>query len=252
MIFDPARMDIIVEHSESEIERMKDNLKNPSYLPNYKELKKYFSDVPEHSTECKNWREFVDEDYKIYEIYTQEFIEKFSNFLLEQIKELKKEGQPIIILEVGAGNGRLTHFLGDKLKEMPSDLAKCIAVDSGESKIKEAFLETTIEKIDYKEALKKYKPKIVISSWMPHNEDWTADFRKEDSVEEYILIGEEDGGCCGSPIKTWGDYFGGNSPYKADNFERHKLNELAGVQFSRINIIEKKSTSTTNLFKRKY
>jgi hypothetical protein len=245
MIFDPARMDIIVEHSESEIERMKDNLKTPSYLPSYKELKKYFSDVPEHSTECKNWREFVDEDYKIYEIYTQEFIENFSNFLVKHVKEFKKEGQPVTILEVGAGNGRLTYFLNSNIKEISSDLVKCIAVDSGESKIKEAFLEVPVEKLDYKEALKKYKPQIVISSWMPHDEDWTTDFIKEDSVEEYILIGEEDSGCCGKYPETWENYV-------ADNFERKRLYDLTKVQFSRINIIEKKSTSTTNLFKRKH
>lgn len=58
--------------------------------------------------------------------------------------------------------------------------------------------------MDYKEALKKYKPDIVISSWMPYTEDWTKDFRTFSSVKEYILIGEPDNGCCGHPWKMWG------------------------------------------------
>src|ERR1035437_6234025 len=97
MIFNPARMDIIVEHSEEDIEKMQNKLKDFSYLPSYKELKKYFDTVPKYSTEDKNWREFMDEDYKIYEIYTKEFIERFSTFLAEQIKELKKGSMPIKI-----------------------------------------------------------------------------------------------------------------------------------------------------------
>jgi hypothetical protein len=244
-------MDIIVEHSGEDIAEMQNKLKDFSYLPSYNELKKYFDVVPKYSTEDKNWREFVDEDYKLYEIYTKEFIERFSDFLVEQVKELKNGDKLITILEVGAGNGRLTYFLNDRLKKIFSDLVKFIAIDSGESEIKEAFPKTIVEKIDYREALKKYKPQIVICSWMPHGEDWTSDFRSEDSVEEYILVGEE-GGCCGNFAETWGDASSKNYPYKADNFERYKLSDLANVQFSRIDIMEKQSTSKTNLFKRKH
>ena len=35
-------------------------------------------------------------------------------------------------------------------------------------------------------------------------EDWTDEIRKCESVEEYILIGEADGGCCGDAWRTWG------------------------------------------------
>ncbi|MCX6723327.1 MAG: hypothetical protein NT094_04680 [Candidatus Staskawiczbacteria bacterium] len=253
MIFDPDQMDILVEHSEENIEKMQDKLKDPSYLPNCDELRTYFGAVPRYSTEDRNWKEFVDEDYKIYEIYTQEFIERFSIFLAEQIKKLKKDDQPTTILEVGAGNGRLAHFLNNRLKDISPDLARCVATDSGANESKEAFPgETPVEKLDYKEALKKYKPQIVICSWMPYGIDWTVDFRKTNSVEEYILIGEEDEGCCGHSSKTWGDFSGENKPYEADNFERQRVYDLAEVQFSRIDIKEKSHTSTTNLFKRKH
>jgi hypothetical protein len=251
MIFDPAKMDKIVEHSQEDIAKMQEKLMDALYLPSYYEVKKYFDAVPKYSTEDKNWRDFVDEDYKIYEIYTREFIERLSIFLADQIRELKTETRPIKILEVGAGNGRLTYFLNNSLKKLSSDSIKFIAIDSGESEIKEIFSETPVEKIDYKEALKKYKPQIVICSWMPHDEDWSAAFRAEKSVEEYILIGEEDG-CCGNNAETWGDASEKNNPYEADNFERQRLSDLSNVQFSRIDIIEKNPTSKTNLFKRKH
>eukprot|EP00527_Entomoneis_sp_CCMP2396_P006284 CAMPEP_0198148452 /NCGR_PEP_ID=MMETSP1443-20131203/41448_1 /TAXON_ID=186043 /ORGANISM="Entomoneis sp., Strain CCMP2396" /LENGTH=582 /DNA_ID=CAMNT_0043813139 /DNA_START=205 /DNA_END=1953 /DNA_ORIENTATION=+ len=45
---------------------------------------------------------------------------------------------------------------------------------------------------------------IVICSWMPMAEDWSAAFRKN-QVEEYILIGECDDGQCGDNWETWGN-----------------------------------------------
>ena len=52
--------------------------------------------------------------------------------------------------------------------------------------------------------MKKHSPDIVIFSWMPYQEDSSKDIRKFDSVQEYILIGETDGGCCGDEWETWG------------------------------------------------
>jgi hypothetical protein len=54
---------------------------------------------------------------------------------------------------------------------------------------------------------------IVLCSWMPMNEDWTAIFRRH-RVDEYILIGECDDGQCGDNWATWG-----NIRHLDDNFD---------------------------------
>ncbi|GIW66933.1 MAG: hypothetical protein KatS3mg095_0831 [Candidatus Parcubacteria bacterium] len=57
-----------------------------------------------------------------------------------RIDELKEsEKSPVIILEVGAGNGRLSYFLSQKLQERVPGKFKIIAVDSREWSIKPVF-----------------------------------------------------------------------------------------------------------------
>ncbi|MBI5357692.1 hypothetical protein HZB74_02490 [Candidatus Saccharibacteria bacterium] len=100
------------------------------------------------------------------------------------------------ILDLGAGKGKLSHFL----RVFLSDDIEVIAVDSGTPETHHP-----VEAIDHKEALERYQPDIVIASWMPYLEDWTQDIRDTDSVKEYILIGEARSGCCGDPWLTWGN-----------------------------------------------
>ena len=52
-----------------------------------------------------------------------------------------------------------------------------------------------VEPFSYQEAIRTFQPNMVLASWMPLGEDWTDEIRKCESVEEYILIGEADGGC---------------------------------------------------------
>ena len=46
--------------------------------------------------------------------------------------------------------------------------------------------------LDYKDCLKNYAktPTIVISCWMNVDVDWTEDFRTNEHVQEYIMIGD--------------------------------------------------------------
>lgn len=79
-------------------------------------------------------------------------------------------------------------------------MVKLIAVDdqSWKGTEKPPF---PVEKLDYSNAITKYTPDIVFASWMP-DEDWTPTFRMAPSVQEYILIGEPEGGSCGTGA-TW-------------------------------------------------
>lgn len=236
-------------------QELREKLKDPYYLPkNREEIMSAFSTFQEWYNFC------FDEENPVFEFLNEEFIDRLSDYLAKRIEELKgSEESPIIILEVGAGNGRLSHFLRQKLQEKVPGKFKIIAVDSGEWGIKPVF---EVEKMDYREALKKYNPQIIICSWMPYKVDFTGDFRATASVKEYILIGETDGGCCGDEWLTWGyrplSYEEGEEeksltpPYAEDGFEREDLMDISRKQICRTDFPPfKRFNSRTVSFRRK-
>ncbi|HBA44683.1 TPA: hypothetical protein DEG21_05410 [Patescibacteria group bacterium] len=118
-----------------------------------------------------------------------------SNFLVEKIESIPEK--LINILEVGAGNGRLTYFLKNTIVEkLKNKKIKYDAIDnfSWDNKmsgslgtpywIKRIFdvIEMSVDSIQINEF------DIIISSWMPKNEDWTKYFRKNNTVKIFILI----------------------------------------------------------------
>lgn len=115
------------------------------------------------------------ETFGIYQILNKEF----NDALAEEIKKLGLKP----VLEVGAGSGELAGVLRRRGIEL-------IAVDDySEPLAKKAVIsEHPPEKMDYRDALKRYEPELVICSWMPGGEDWTVDFRATGSVKAYILI----------------------------------------------------------------
>jgi hypothetical protein len=130
-----------------------------------------------------------------------EHVNAFGNYLGTRIDELGgTEDDPTILIEVGAGNGRLSHFIREKLNTTHKGKFKLIATDDTSWDIANQF---PVMKIDYTDAINLYKPAIIISSWMPYSQDWTKIFRKLPNTKEYILIGEPNGGGCGSD-ETWG------------------------------------------------
>lgn len=114
----------------------------------------------------------------------------------DELEKILLKLKPKLILEVGAGDGTLSKILKDRGFNI-------IATDNYSWSFRKRYFK--VEKIDYKKALEKYKPDIIISSWMPLGTDWTKDFRKTKSVKHYITIGEVDA-CCGgdwTDRKTW-------------------------------------------------
>ncbi|MFA6348415.1 MAG: hypothetical protein WCX30_03215 [Candidatus Paceibacterota bacterium] len=182
------------EKEEPTPEELLEKFRNPKYLPTREEIL--------HAFNYDSWNNRCnDRDNQIYEFLNKEFINSLSDYLSERIEKLgASESSPVIILEVGAGDGRLSHFLKERLETGFPNKVKVVATDSNEWKIKTVL---PVEEINSKEALEKYNPQIVICSWMPYGEDFTADFRATKSVQEYILIGER-AGCCGDEWLTWG------------------------------------------------
>ena len=78
---------------------------------------------------------------------------------------------------------------------------------------------------------------IALVSWMPFQIDWTQEIRKHSAFDEYILIGEGEGGMCGSE-QTFGrraddddDDDDDNMPplYEREGFIMHELKEIRNL-----------------------
>ncbi|EKD65967.1 MAG: hypothetical protein ACD_49C00072G0004 [uncultured bacterium (gcode 4)] len=198
-----------------------EHIKNPWYLMGLDELKKLYKqglwdDYVHHNP---NWSEF--------QILTKEFINSLSNFLVEKIESIPEK--LINILEVGAGNGRLTYFLKNTIVEkLKNKKIKYDAIDnfSWDNKmsgslgtpywIKRIFdvIEMSVDSIQINEF------DIIISSWMPKNEDWTKYFRKNNTVKIFILIWKEED--CGLDTSWQSD----------NNFERVDVDVEGSVCWS--------------------
>ena len=252
-------------------EDVRERVIDPQYLPTLREVIYSFDHVntdrethlsdEQLRAENTEWQKYLNNgDSEVFEVLTEEFVQALSLYLSQRIESLGgTEENPVVILEVGAGNGRLTHFLQQKLDGQVKGSVKVIATDSGTLDLKTNF---PVEKIDQKDALQKYKPQIVICSWMPEGEDFTKDFRNTSSVQEYVLIGEGAGGCCGSAWETWGnesadfnhEHEGQTAPYLIDGFELDYLEDISETQLCRSDSIHSKSSkqrhSSTNSFKR--
>lgn len=190
--------DTVVDNSEvidspPTIERLND----PAFLPSIADLKAIFSNNPDNSLAAY----LLNEESPVFEVLTQEYIDGLSNYLIKRATELDTvSSRPLRVLEVGAGNGRLTHFLKQAVATKAQIDLDLTATDSGSWQIPPAFEVTQLPQDD---ALILFQPDIVIASWMPYKADWTPEFRNTSTVQEYILIGESHGGNCGSDA-TWG------------------------------------------------
>lgn len=85
-----------------------------------------------------------------------------------------------------------------------------------------------VEEISTEEAMKN-NPDVVISSWMPAEEDWTKLFRENESVQTFILIGREHD--CGTEDSWQAD----------ENFQRNDIKIDGSVSWGDMSPHETKS-----------
>ncbi len=175
--------------NENSPESIREKMKNPGFLPSRAQILEAFKLEGTNHFDRGEWGEFLDGPYRNhYEILTEDFIRALGDYIGKRIFDLGKQkgNQPIIILETGAGNGRLSHFLKNQLLKKVGLNFKIIASDSGTWKIKPDF---PVEEIDVEQALRKYNPDIVVSSWETHSShDWTKYYEENQNVKEYVLI----------------------------------------------------------------
>jgi hypothetical protein len=175
----------------------------------------------------------------VYEMLTEEYVRGLWAHISRTCGRLQRElgASELVVLEVGAGSGSLSHALdlqrrleaaaGAKSSrrahetETPAPV-RVVATDTGIWRAKHhrrvkggsaggAAGAFPVAQMDYRSALEHYKPHVVVCSWMPMGDDWTQAFRDAPSVQEYILVGEKDDGCCGHPWLTWGHRGDGGS-----------------------------------------
>lgn len=231
-------------HAQSVLEGFKQKLQDPSFLPSRSEIIQAFASADDPS---EAWQTFVLREWDYFELLNRDYVEALGDYVATRVKSLKQEKDtPLTILEIGAGDGRLTHFLTAELEKHVPGQTRLIAVDNGEWNIAPAF---PVEQLDQRRALMKYKPTIVICSWMPPGTDWSADFRATSSVQEYTLIGESYS--TGDNVKTWNLYSSEEiASYEVDGFIRVDLPYLDKLQICRIDWYPSFVKSQTTAFRR--
>lgn len=189
------------EPGDPQIEVMT-RLLDPYYLPSFEEVVGAFNFESGSDGQLTDWQRFIIGvlPYNMFECFTREHIEGLSEYLSRRIDELSKTRErPITILDACAGNGRLPYFINRHLTSLTDEYKfRVIAGDDGtthQGGLGERHPPVyEVENIDYKSAIQKYKPDMVIASWIPSSDDerpseWLDFFRKSPSVAEYILIG---------------------------------------------------------------
>ncbi len=187
------------EQISQEVKVLREKISDPTYLPTFKEVSGAF---PGGYRETENYKSYCRKNH-VFEFFSREFVASLGDYLQQRVPDIRKEEKPTVILEVGAGKGQLTEWLKKHLKSsgLDENSVQIIATDDRSWPVaKESSF--PVKDIGFREAIKKLKPNIVLVSWMPPREDWTPTFRNQDSVQEYVLIGESDGGCCGKS-ETW-------------------------------------------------
>ena len=154
----------------------------------------------------------------------------------------------VTVLEVGAGSGRLTHHLRQRVRALlPPALAARVRFVATDVRGNTAVAgRLPVGRASYQAALTRYRPAIVLASWMSKDEDWTPAFRAAASVREYILIGERDYGVSGTAAGTWG------AAPAADGFVRLDLERLSLLQVCRTDTPAVRFHCKTAVFRRRH
>lgn len=143
------------------------------------------------------------ESRMMFEVYSDDLIRSVLEYLEQRAMKLSAEGKcepPIVVLEVGAGNGLFTRAL--RQHQRVSSLLVFKASDINPPR--DTPRESMVERLDARRALRRYSPTFVLSVWMPSGVDFTGDIRRCASCHEYLLIGVADTSVCGDVWATWG------------------------------------------------
>lgn len=136
---------------------------------------------------------------KMPEYLTDEHLRSLVSYLASRA-EPNRPG-PFRVLELGARDGRLAYYIQAYAASL-ADPSTFTYIATDVAPILSERYSPVLER-DYAAALSEFQPDVVIVSWMPFFDDFTASIRRTPSVREYILIGDPD--ASGHPWRTWGN-----------------------------------------------
>jgi len=141
----------------------------------------------------------------IFEVYSADLIHGMLEYLEWRAVQLCASGkcdshEPIVVLEIGAGDGLFTRALRQNQRVSSLLLFKASDINPPRGTPRENM----VERMDARCALRRHKPTFVLCVWMPSGVDFTEDIRCCPSCQEYALIGVRDTSVCGDAWATWG------------------------------------------------
>ena len=141
-------------------------------------------------------------------IYTREFIDAFAEYLRHQCQHMGITTRPIV--DIYTLNGRLAYHL-NQTGRIPVPVIPCHENPRVENfllripqELQAMFDLPQVHPLNIEDALKTYRPAIVICQDMSAEKDFTRQFRMEGSVKEYILLGIPFSYVSGHMWYTWG------------------------------------------------
>lgn len=164
---------------------------------------------------CAAWSRFIQHGAlsgaKQYEVFTRELVSGLARALVALRAALQPAGRALRVLELGAGDGRLArHIRRELARRGPGpEGVLVVASDAAEPGARSrpaasAAPECPVLVADYRAALARCAPDVVLVCWMPLGHDWTGAIRASPSVRAYLLVGDASGALCGEPSGTWG------------------------------------------------
>lgn len=208
---------------------------DPEALPSVRQVLKAFpfEDFSRENVRLmKAWHAFSnDEAHLFFELLTEEYVEGYAELLEGEIERIGRNGDgPVRVLEVGAGNGKLSRHVQRILREKGMDV-EMMAVDDSSWAGRGVALGENVRDMDYRDALSEFRPDIVMESWMPPGKDFSPDFRNTESVKAYVLTGPMRDS--GTP-ETWGafeeDFEGAREAVNGDtDSKEYKARATTGV-----------------------
>jgi len=192
----------------------------------------YFDRLPTYGEISSFFREYnvdpflIAHEYGVFQFWNVEYIDCLA-------KEINKLVGSQLVLEVAAGDGMLSHYLRQRRVNI-------IATDSAEwyNTVKRR---DKVELLDAVAAIRKYRPIIVIASWLPYEAE--IDIAIFDENAHYIILIGEENGATGSP-KFW------NTEYWKKNYRRSYLEECDRWNICRTDYEGRYFHSSTSLYTR--
>ena len=136
------------------------------------------------------WNNYCREN-RLYFYPTDDYVSLLAEYLKVRCRKVEnQESRSARILEAGAGKGRLSFLLDQKLSYLGVD-AQILPADDMSWGTDSSERVTISDQVDVRDAVNVLKPDFVIAAWPPVDQCrlWCQSFMEEPRVDEYLFIG---------------------------------------------------------------